>query len=82
MAVDLSGQIAAIQAAIGAGVTSVSYEGKSTTFRSFDEMTKTVAYLQRAQARANGQPVAAVGLANFDRGYRRRGRWGGGPWGR
>ena len=73
MAVDFSGQIAAIQAALAAGVTSVSYEGKSTTFRDFDEMTKTVAYLQRVQTRANGQRVSTVGLANFDRGYHRRG---------
>ena len=80
--VDYSGQIAALQGAIAAGVTSVSYEGKSVTYRSLDEMTKTVAYLQRAQSRANGQKVANVGLANFDRGYRRRGTWGGDGWGR
>jgi hypothetical protein len=71
---DYSGQIAAIQGAIAAGVTTVSYEGRSTTFRSFDEMLKTVAYLQRLQASASGQKVRTVGLANFDRGYRLRGR--------
>ncbi len=71
---DYSGQIAAIQAAIAAGVTTVSYEGRSTTYRSFDEMVKTVAYLQRLQASANGERVRTVGLANFDRGYRFRGR--------
>ena len=81
MAVDLSGQIAAIQGAIAAGVTSVSYEGKSTSFRSFDEMLKTVTYLQRVQARANGQKVPTVGLASFDRGYRTRTRWGQGGFG-
>lgn len=74
--IDYSGQIAAIQAAIAAGVQSVSYEGKSSTFRSFDEMIKTVAYLQRLQDRANGIRPATVGFANFDRGYRRRGCWG------
>ena len=36
-------------------------------------MTQTVAYLQRAEARANGQPSRTVGIANFDRGYSRRG---------
>lgn len=73
MAVDLSAQIAALQAAIASGARSVSYEGKSVAYGSLDEMTKAVAYLQRVQARANGQPVPAVGLANFDRGYRGRG---------
>lgn len=73
---DYSGQISALQAAIAAGVTSVSYQGQSTTYRSFDEMLKSVAYLQRLQAQANGQRVPTVGFANFDRGYRRRGDWG------
>ena len=69
MAVDYSGQIAAIQAAIAAGVTSVSYEGKSATYRSLDEMTKTVAYLQRAQIRANGGRVQNVATSTFSNGY-------------
>jgi hypothetical protein len=71
--IDYSGQIVAINAAIAAGVTSVSYQGQSTTYRSFDEMLKTVSYLERLQARALGEKVPTVGLANFDRGYRRRG---------
>ncbi|GEP09820.1 phage head-tail joining protein [Methylobacterium gnaphalii] len=73
MAVDYSVQIAAIQAALASGTTSVSYEGKSASYRSFDEMLKVIAYLERQQARANGQPVATVGLASFDRGYHHRG---------
>lgn len=78
MAVDYSGQIAAINAAIAAGAQSVSYDGKTVAYRSFDEMLKTVGYLNRLQAQANGLKTPTVGLASFDRGYRWRGcggRW-------
>ena len=70
---DYSGQIAAINDAIASGVQSVSYEGKTSTFRSLDDMLKTVAYLERLQARADGKRVSTVGIARFDRGYGRRG---------
>ncbi|SFT11687.1 hypothetical protein [Methylobacterium sp. yr668] len=73
MAVDYSAQIAAMQAALAQGVMSVSYEGKSASYRSFQEMIQIIAYLERQQARANGQRVPTVGLASFDRGYHRRG---------
>lgn len=71
--IDYAGQIAAINAAIAAGVTTVSYDGKSVAYRSFDEMIQTVAYLERLQVRAAGQKVPSVGMAAFDRGYRRAG---------
>ncbi len=74
MAVDYSAQIAAMQAALAQGVLTVSYEGKSASYRSFQEMIQIIAYLERQQARANGQRVPTVGLASFDRGYRHRGR--------
>lgn len=70
---DYTAAIAALNEAIAAGVQSVSYEGKMTTFRSFDEMLKTRAYLEREQTRANGQKVSTVGLGSFGRGYRTRG---------
>lgn len=73
MAVDYSAQIAALKAALAQGVTSVSYEGKTATYRSFDEMLKTIAYLEREQLRGTGRRVPTVGLACFDRGYRGRG---------
>ena len=68
MAVDYSAQIAALTAAIAAGVTTVSTEGKSTTFRTLNEMIQTVAYLERQQAKANGTARVA-GYAGFSRGY-------------
>lgn len=73
MVVDVSAQIAALRAALAQGVTSVSYEGKSASYRSFDEMLKVIAYLERVEARANGRRVSTVGMASFDRGYHRRG---------
>lgn len=72
MAVDYSAQIAALTQAIASGVTTVSYEGKSTSFRSLQEMIQTVAYLERQQARANGAPRPVAGHAGFSRGYRTR----------
>ncbi len=73
--IDYSGQIAAINAAIASGATSVSYEGKSVTYRDFDDMIKTVAYLERLQATANGMKTPTVGFAKFNRGYRRPWRY-------
>ncbi len=71
--IDYGPQIAAMNAAIAAGVTSVSYEGKSATYRSLNEMIQTVAYLTRLQAAANGTPRPVAGKATFSRGYGRRG---------
>jgi hypothetical protein len=76
--IDYSGQIAAINAAIASGATSVSYEGKSVTYRDFNDMIKTVAYLQRLQDAANGTPARTVGRAKFNRGYRGFRRYAGG----
>lgn len=70
--IDYTGQIIAINNAIAAGVTSVSYEGKSATYRSFDEMIQTVAYLERQQTRANGQRVPISGVASFSKFGRHR----------
>ena len=70
--IDYGPQIAAMNAAIAAGVTSVSYEGKSATYRSLAEMIQTVAYLERLQLRANGTPPAVASVAGFSRGYRHR----------
>lgn len=72
MAVDNSGLIAALQAAIAQGVTSVSYEGKSASYRSLNEMIQAAAYLQRQQDKANGIKRPVAGLAGFSNGYRTR----------
>ena len=68
-------QLDAIENAIAAGVTSVSYEGKSSTFRSLDEMLRVRDIIRRALGVAP-QGSATV-LVAHDRGT------GGGyePWG-
>jgi hypothetical protein len=42
------GQLDAIETAIAAGVTRVSYDGKSTEYRSLDEMMRIRDIIQRA----------------------------------
>ncbi len=68
-------QLDAIENAIAAGVTTVSYEGKSTNFRSLDEMLRVRDIIMRALG-LSPQRSATV-LAAHDRGT------GGGyePWG-
>ncbi|MRI57420.1 hypothetical protein D8770_26310 [Methylobacterium sp. DB1607] len=70
MAVDHTAQIAALEAALAQGVLSVSYEGKSASYRSFEEMIQVIAYLKR-QSSPKKRPVA--GFAGFGRGYQTRG---------
>lgn len=71
--VDHTAQIAAMEAALAQGVTSVSYEGKSASYRSFEEMIQIIAYLKRQQAKAAGTGRAVAGFAGFSRGYQTRG---------
>ena len=60
------GQLQAIQDAIASGVTSVSYEGKTTSFRSLDEMLRIAAILSAALGLSK---QAATVLVQHDRGY-------------
>lgn len=80
MAVDNSGMIAALQAAIGQGVLSVSYEGKSASYRSLNEMIQAVSYLQRQQDKANGVKRPVAGFAGFANGYHSRASGYDGSW--
>ncbi len=72
VAVDHTAQIAALEASLAQGTMSVSYEGKSATYRSFQEMIQIIAYLKRQQAKANGQGRPVAGFAGFSNGYRTR----------
>ena len=74
MAVDYAARIAALEDALAQGVLSVSYEGKSASYRSFAEMMQVLAYFRRQLAKAAGLKTSNVGLATFDRGYHHRGR--------
>lgn len=65
------GQLDALENSIAAGVTTVSYDGKSSTFRSLDEMLRIRDIIRRALGLAPAS--SATVLTAHDRGY-------GGPW--
>jgi hypothetical protein len=48
-------QIAALREAIAAGVLSVSVDGTTTTFGSFDDLQRRLAWLEDQQQQANGK---------------------------
>jgi hypothetical protein len=60
-------QLDAIEAGIAAGSTSVSYEGKSVSYRSLDEMLRIRNIIRVALGLASGK--GATVLAAHDRGF-------------
>jgi hypothetical protein len=60
------GQLQAIQDAIAAGVTTVSYEGKTTTFRSLDELLRVQGIISASLGMGGGK---ATVLVAHDRGF-------------
>lgn len=60
-------QLDAIEEAIVSGTTSVSYEGKSVTYRTLDEMLRVRAIIRTALGLTN--PAATV-LVEHHRGFR------------
>ncbi len=71
-------QLDAIEAGIAAGTTSVSYEGKSVTYRSLDEMLRIRDIIMRALG-ISPQKSATV-LVAHDRGFSGGGLQGDGGW--
>jgi hypothetical protein len=64
-------QYIALQQAYASGVLSVSYEGKSTTFRSMDEMLRALDFIGRALGiipRRSSTVLVAHDRGYFDRG--------------
>lgn len=59
-------QLDAIEAGIAAGTTSVSYEGRSVTYRSLDEMLRVRAIIRTALGLT---PAPVTVLAQHSRGY-------------
>lgn len=59
-------QLDAIEAGIASGTTSVSYEGKSVTYRSLDEMLRIRLVIRRALGLDAGSQTILVA---HDRGY-------------
>ncbi|MGY3278137.1 phage head-tail joining protein [Bradyrhizobium sp. S3.7.6] len=60
-------QLDAIEEAIAAGSTSVSYEGKSVTYRSLDEMLRIRSIIRSALGLTTQRPTV---LVEHSRGYR------------
>lgn len=69
-------QLDAIEGGIAAGVTSVSYEGKTATYRSLDDMMRIRDIIRRALGIA--PPSSATVLVAHDRGFPGSGYPGGG----
>jgi hypothetical protein len=60
------GQLDNLEAAIVSGALSVAYEGKSTTFRSLDEMLRLRSLMRAALGLTN---LDSTAYAAHDRGY-------------
>lgn len=60
-------QLDALEAGIAAGTTSISYEGRSVTYRSLDEMLRIRAIIRQALG-LTPRPVTV--LAQHNRGFR------------
>lgn len=76
-------QRAALVSAIAAGVTNVSYEGKTASYRSLTEMKQALNFLdaQIAALAYPGYRKPQAGFAYYNRGERRRGYGYGGFYG-
>lgn len=59
-------QLSAIEAGIAAGTTSISYEGRSVTYRSLDEMLRIRALIRQSLGLT---PRAVTVLAQHSRGF-------------
>jgi hypothetical protein len=65
-------QIEALQTALSQGAVSISYEGRTVTYRSVEEMERALSILTNELAGLEGRPKAhRRKFAEFDRGYRR-----------
>ncbi len=53
-------QVRALREALTSGVLTVSYDGKSVTYRSVDEIKKALAEIENARARDAGRQVRQI----------------------
>lgn len=60
-------QLAAIKLAYASGVTRVSYDGKSTEYRSLAEMRQIIATIEAELAAQAGSRLPVAGFATFRR---------------
>lgn len=65
---DFSAEISALKQAIASGATSVSYDGKSVSYDSFDKMLARLAWLEdQQQFGTTGRSRPRAGFAGFSR---------------
>lgn len=60
-------QLDAIKAAFATGVTRVTYDGKTTEYRSLAEMERIITRIEASLASDAGKPAPLVGYARFRR---------------
>ncbi|WIY52452.1 hypothetical protein O9Z70_13440 [Devosia sp. YIM 151766] len=61
-------QLVAIKEAYASGITRVSYDGKTTEYRSLAEMKQIIATIEASLAADAGTPLPVAGYASFRRG--------------
>ena len=57
-------QIGALRAALASGVLTVSYDGKSVTYRSIEEIKAALAEIEGARAREAGKRVRQIRIVS------------------
>lgn len=61
-------QLVAIKQAYASGITRVSYDGKTTEYRSLAEMREIIATIEASLAAEAGTPRPVAGYVSFKRG--------------
>lgn len=60
-------ELIAIRKAYASGITRVSYDGKTTEYRSLAEMERIIARIESSLARQASRPLPVAGYATFRR---------------
>lgn len=60
-------QLDAIKEAFASGITRVTYDGKTTEYRSLAEMERIIARIEASLASESGKPRPVAGFASFRR---------------
>lgn len=60
--------LTAIKEAYASGITRVSYDGKTTEYRSLAEMKQIIATIEAELAAESGKPRPVAGFVSFKRG--------------
>ncbi|MFG6637167.1 phage head-tail joining protein [Sulfitobacter sp. 1A12126] len=64
----MEAQLDALEDMLASGVLKTEYEGKSLTYRSFNDLERAISRLEVKIARASGKKKPVAGFARFSRG--------------